>query len=49
MPAFTHEAGSVRRSSVEEAHPAISTAVATVIAIRRRCERLEVILVTGRF
>lgn len=47
--ASTFEVGSVGRASGEEAHPAISIAIATVIAIRGGYERLGLILVMGRF
>src|SRR5215212_1031336 len=49
VPAPALEVGSVGCASGEEPHPAISIAIATVIAIRRRCERLGLILVMGRF
>jgi hypothetical protein len=48
VPASTFEVGSVGRASGEEAHPAISIAIATVIAIRGGYERLGLI-VKGRF
>src|SRR5215216_8000050 len=38
VPASTFELGSVGPASGEEAHPAISIAIATVIAIRGRLE-----------
>jgi hypothetical protein len=49
VPASAFEAGSVGRASGEEPHPAISIAIATVIAIRGRYERLGLILVMGGF
>src|SRR5215218_4401403 len=49
VPASTSEAGSVGCASGDEPHPAISIAIATAIAIRRRYERLGLILVVGRF
>jgi hypothetical protein len=49
VAASTFEAGFVGRASGEEPHPAISIAIATVIAIRGRYERLGLILVMGRF
>src|SRR5215210_5493974 len=49
VPASTFEVGSVGPASGEEPNPAISIAIATVIAIRRGYERLGLILVMGRF
>jgi len=43
------ELGSFGPASREEAHPVISIAIATAIPIRRRYERLVLILVMGRF
>src|SRR5215203_5563257 len=48
VPAPAFEAGSVGPASEEEAHPAISIAIATAIAIQGRYERLGLILVMGR-
>jgi hypothetical protein len=49
VPASTFELGSVGPASEEEPHPAISIAIATAIAIRRRYECLGLILAMGRF
>jgi len=49
VPASSFELGSVGPASGEEPHPAISIAIATAIPIRRRWERLGLILVMGRF
>src|SRR5215211_2872378 len=49
VPASRFELGSFGSASGEEPHPAISIAIATAIPIRRRSERLGLILVVGRF
>jgi|SRR5215208_1504033 len=49
VPASTFVLGSVGPASGEEPHPAISIAIAPAIAMRRRYERLGLILVRGRF
>src|SRR5919106_5287251 len=47
VPASTFELGSVGPASGDEPHPAISIAIATAIAIRRRCERIGLISTWG--
>src|SRR5215218_4304898 len=49
VPVAAFEVGSVGPASEEEPQPAISIAIATVIAIREGCQRLGLILVVWRF
>jgi len=49
VPASTFAFGSVGPASGEEPQPADNIAIATAVAIRRRYERLELILGIGRY